>query len=326
MNMAAVLVGDSFLEEDPLCTDVKIEIKNEILETECVFLPVAMTEDDLASEHITDSSTDYSFENKDPLSTKIKIEIKQEMEETECLFESFVKTEEEEGDLIYRQDIVVEAVDNSVEENMQSKNYSNEKINSPTNNRLKLHNNSDIECSSEHKYCEKTFRCKNALTYNVNAAGTKKEYKCRYCQRLFSRSNDLKKHVTIHTGEKNFTCNICQKSFNRSDCLKSHLSIHTGEKKFTCSFCQKSFRCRYNLKTHLSIHTGEKRFTCNVCQKSFNENSRFKKHLSIHEKKLCNFCQKSFSDLKSHLIIHADCYHTHRLAFSISLGLEIVLM
>ncbi|XP_075217775.1 uncharacterized protein LOC142322512 isoform X7 [Lycorma delicatula] len=199
MNMAAVLVGDSFLEEDPLCTDVKIEIKNEILETECVFLPVAMTEDDLASEHITDSSTDYSFENKDPLSTKIKIEIKQEMEETECLFESFVKTEEEEGDLIYRQDIVVEAVDNSVEENMQSKNYSNEKINSPTNNRLKLHNNSDIECSSEHKYCEKTFRCKNALTYNVNAAGTKKEYKCRYCQRLFSRSNDLKKHVTIHT-------------------------------------------------------------------------------------------------------------------------------
>lgn len=45
-------VCHSFTDEKPLCSDIKEEIKDEVEETECLFLPV-VTEDDLLTEHVS---------------------------------------------------------------------------------------------------------------------------------------------------------------------------------------------------------------------------------------------------------------------------------
>ncbi|XP_075234089.1 uncharacterized protein LOC142331595 isoform X4 [Lycorma delicatula] len=85
--------GNTFMDEDPLHSEVKLETKDETEEMKFLFVPVVKTEGGLTSDHIMDVSSGNTFMNEDPLHSEIKLEIKDETEEMKSLLVPVVKTE-----------------------------------------------------------------------------------------------------------------------------------------------------------------------------------------------------------------------------------------
>ncbi|XP_075210610.1 uncharacterized protein LOC142317963 [Lycorma delicatula] len=296
-------ISESCLDEYPLNTAVKIEIKEEEnKELDCLLMPVNKTEDCIKSTCSLDEET-ISNLDVETIKNSLSSENLLSCYKSECNFEGNSDLKHNHGnicDVSFRNENATKLQDFAIK-NSEKQRFIRDNC-KPISEKYKC------------KYCKKTFKCKSTLKCHTNIHTSERKFTCNICNKYFKNNSNLKAHLSIHTGERKFTCNFCNKSFNQNCNLKKHITIHTGEKRFTCNFCQKSFSQSSHLKDHIYIHTGEKKFTCNVCQKSFRKSSSLKAHLSIHtgeisRKKIfiCNICNMSFNqsaNLKKHISIH----------------------
>ncbi|XP_075214962.1 uncharacterized protein LOC142320866 isoform X3 [Lycorma delicatula] len=324
-------VDDLLANEHPLCSDIKVEIKeDETEETECLFLPSVEFKDGLIPEHNVDKLHSFSSESEDPLNLRcnnialdasnlenasLKLEKYEEMKidinnkqphfEEAASYDSIkVETDGEEfmsaigrtESLISEHELCAGTTGDSVIEN---------KINSSA---IRV----SLICRNNEENCYEKKNSDNESEFVLQNTRDIKEFKCEYCEKICKTKWNLTAHISIHTNKMSFPCSFCGKVFNKKGILRKHINIHTREKTFICNVCQMSLSDRGTLMRHLNIHTKEKIFTCDFCHSSFHRRSNLIEHLNTHsndKKFVCDFCQKSFSrkdNLKTHLNIHTN--------------------
>ncbi|XP_068112215.1 zinc finger protein 829-like isoform X2 [Hyperolius riggenbachi] len=159
--------------------------------------------------------------------------------------------------------------------------------------------------------CGKSFSRPSHFIIHRRIHSGEKPYKCTECSKSFSCNSYLVKHQRSHTGERPYCCPDCGKQFNQSSNLFKHQKTHTGFKPFVCDLCGKSFTQKSHLVVHQIVHTGEKSYPCTECGKCFSNNARLVAHVRVHtgEKPFgCPLCDKRFTQ-KSHLAKH-NIVHT----------------
>ena len=186
-----------------------------------------------------------------------------------------------------------------------------------------------------------TFRgCKFSTAYSNSWAGhvrlhdpdpqVRRPFPCNFpgCDFRASQKGNVKKHFRARhkaNRPREFMCSLCSKAFYSSTSLNGHLNAqHTTESVYSCGKC--SYLTPYS--GNMSRHMREKHgvgpmeiFECEMCGYRANQRCTIRKHMmNVHagaekqfkcDKPGCNYETNFSSDLKRHLLVHAEDIQSH---------------
>ncbi|XP_075214959.1 uncharacterized protein LOC142320866 isoform X2 [Lycorma delicatula] len=323
-------VDDLLANEHPLCSDIKVEIKeDETEETECLFLPSVEFKDGLIPEHNVDKLHSFSSESEDPLNLRCN-NIALDASNLENASLKLEKYEEMKIDINNKQPHFEEAasydsikVETDGEEFMSaigrtesliSEHDVCEEFNSPTliekdllhieNRAIPLHTDNVIlskliKSGKSNIKQEEVELCAgttgdSVIENKINSSAIRVSLICRNneenCYEKKNSDNESEFVLQNTRDIKEFKCEYCEKICKTKWNLTAHISIHTNKMSFPCSFCGKVFNKKGILRKHINIHTREKTFICNVCQMSLSDRGTLMRHLNIHTKEKIFTC------------------------------------